>query len=32
MPEEKVRDIWLHESVTDKHFEDYYELGKELGK
>ena len=32
MPEEKIRDIWLVESITERLFEDSYDLGKELGK
>lgn len=27
-----MQDYWIEESVKDKPFEDFYELGRELGK
>jgi len=27
-----MQDYWIEESVKDKSFEDFYELGRELGK
>ena len=30
MPQEKVQDYWIEDSVKDKSFEEHYVLGKEL--
>lgn len=32
MPQEKVQEYWIEDSVKDKSFDDFYVLGKELGK
>jgi len=32
MPIEKVQEYWIEDSIKDKLFEDFYLLGKELGK
>lgn len=28
----KMQDYWIKESIKDRPFDDFYELGKELGK
>ncbi|XP_067927940.1 calcium/calmodulin-dependent protein kinase type IV-like isoform X2 [Watersipora subatra] len=32
MPKEKIQDYWIEDSVKDRTFEEFYTLGKELGK
>jgi len=27
-----MQDYWIEESIKDKSFEDFYKLGRELGK
>jgi len=31
-PHATMSDYWIHDSIKDKPFEDFYELGRELGK
>ena len=32
MPAYKKQDYWIKESIRDKAFEDFFTLGKELGR
>lgn len=32
MAREKIQEYWIEDSIKEKSFDDYYTLGKELGK